>query len=218
MVGRRVRSACGVATLIVLVGGGEGVSVGRGAPPASPLEQALDQKLKSLTAPEGGASPAAPTPEPEELPAAMQAAGDQLVQGKLAEGIAEQQRVLQGLDELLQQLSSARQQSPADGAQSSEVAGVGEASPSEAGTPQAGAGGAGPAMESNPQRTGAETVLTPVQRRRDLATAVWGHLPDRVREQLQQSYRERYLPGYEDLVEQYYEALAEEQARSARQR
>lgn len=215
---RWLQSSRSVAALAGVAVGIAWGSAGNGAPPVSPLEQVLDQKLKALTAPERGREAGRSLPSAEELPAAMQTAGDQLVQGQLAEGIAEQQRVLQGLDELLKQLSSTQQPGPAEGAASTEVAGVGEAAPSETGTPLAGAGGAGPAMESNPQRSGGATVVTPVQRRRDLATSVWGHLPDRVREQLQQSYRERYLPGYEDLVEQYYEALAEEQSRSAGQR
>ena len=38
----------------------------------------------------------------------------------------------------------------------------------------------------------------------------WGHLPDKLREQLQSSLSEQYLPKYERLIEEYYRALAED--------
>lgn len=53
-------------------------------------------------------------------------------------------------------------------------------------------------------------TVADLEHRRNLATAVWGHLPDREREVMLQSYRETFLPGYEDLVEDYYQALAKQ--------
>jgi hypothetical protein len=41
---------------------------------------------------------------------------------------------------------------------------------------------------------------------------VWGHLPARVREQMQSGMAEEFLPKYERLIEQYYQRLAEERA------
>jgi hypothetical protein len=38
---------------------------------------------------------------------------------------------------------------------------------------------------------------------------VWGHLPERLRQQMSQYYRERFMPKYCDLLRQYYAALAE---------
>ena len=46
-------------------------------------------------------------------------------------------------------------------------------------------------------------------KRRSDANDVWGHLPPTVRETLQKSFNERYLPKYEELVRRYYESLAE---------
>ena len=43
-----------------------------------------------------------------------------------------------------------------------------------------------------------------------LTKDVWGHLPPHLREQLLNVYSEKYLPKYEELVRQYYEALAEQ--------
>ncbi len=38
---------------------------------------------------------------------------------------------------------------------------------------------------------------------------VWGHLPDKMRQEVSQYYREQYLPRYNELLKQYYTALAE---------
>lgn len=46
-------------------------------------------------------------------------------------------------------------------------------------------------------------------RRQRIIKDVWGHLPPSVRESMQTSFNERYLPRYEELVKRYYEALAE---------
>ena len=39
---------------------------------------------------------------------------------------------------------------------------------------------------------------------------VWGHLPEKAREQMQNSIDEEFLPKYEKLIEQYYQRLAEQ--------
>jgi len=55
------------------------------------------------------------------------------------------------------------------------------------------------------QRAGAAAVLP----RRRLEVDVWGHLPEKMREQLLSGYGERMLPQYEELVRKFYESLAE---------
>jgi len=42
-----------------------------------------------------------------------------------------------------------------------------------------------------------------------IAKEVWGHLPEKARQEVSQYYREQYLPRYNDLLKQYYTALAE---------
>ena len=49
-------------------------------------------------------------------------------------------------------------------------------------------------------------------RRRNLATSVWGHLPERERDEMLGAFSERFLPAYDELVRQYYEALATQNA------
>ncbi len=38
---------------------------------------------------------------------------------------------------------------------------------------------------------------------------VWGHLPERLRQQMSQYYKEQFMPKYADMLRQYYSALAE---------
>jgi hypothetical protein len=38
----------------------------------------------------------------------------------------------------------------------------------------------------------------------------WGHLPDKMREELQSSLSEQFLPKYERVIEEYYKRLAED--------
>jgi hypothetical protein len=45
---------------------------------------------------------------------------------------------------------------------------------------------------------------------KDLLRRFWGHLPDKLRDQMQASLSEQFLPKYERLIEEYYKRLAEE--------
>jgi hypothetical protein len=44
----------------------------------------------------------------------------------------------------------------------------------------------------------------------DLGREIWGQLPPQLREQLRNTVPERFLPGYEALIESYYRRLAEQ--------
>jgi len=45
-----------------------------------------------------------------------------------------------------------------------------------------------------------------------MVKAIWGQLPERSREQMQQSFSDEFLPKYELEIEQYYRHLSEEQS------
>ncbi len=62
--------------------------------------------------------------------------------------------------------------------------------------------------ESDERTSPATRTIAEEERRLGLATAVWGHLPPKVREQMRSAFSETYLPEYDDLVRRYYEALA----------
>jgi hypothetical protein len=43
----------------------------------------------------------------------------------------------------------------------------------------------------------------------DLYKDVWGHLPERLRQEMDLYYREQFMPRYQELLRQYYSSLAE---------
>ena len=45
---------------------------------------------------------------------------------------------------------------------------------------------------------------------KDVLRRIWGHLPEKMREQMQAQLSEQFLPKYEKLIEEYYKRLAEE--------
>jgi hypothetical protein len=65
--------------------------------------------------------------------------------------------------------------------------------------PKKGAPAAGAAM---PQK--GPTVKVP-----DLYKDIWGHLPERLRQEMDMYYREQFMPRYQELLRQYYSSLAE---------
>jgi hypothetical protein len=48
----------------------------------------------------------------------------------------------------------------------------------------------------------------------EMVKNLWGHLPERSREQMLQSFSDEFLPKYELEIEQYYRRLSEEQEES----
>ena len=71
--------------------------------------------------------------------------------------------------------------------------------------------------EGSDERTESERkAAEEAARKRKLELDVWGHLPPHLREQLLNTYGERMLPKYENLVKQSYEALSEQKDSSPR--
>lgn len=48
----------------------------------------------------------------------------------------------------------------------------------------------------------------------EMVKALWGHLPERSREQMLQTFSDEFLPKYDLEIEQYYRRLSEEQGES----
>jgi hypothetical protein len=45
---------------------------------------------------------------------------------------------------------------------------------------------------------------------KDVLRRIWGHLPDKLRDEMQASLSEQFLPKYERLIEEYYKRLSEQ--------
>jgi hypothetical protein len=67
-----------------------------------------------------------------------------------------------------------------------------------------------PARESVERLGNVDPAAAEAERLQALLKQVWGHLPDRVREQVVNPTVEQFLPKYEELIKDYYKRLAEE--------
>jgi hypothetical protein len=54
-----------------------------------------------------------------------------------------------------------------------------------------------------------KTYEPPLPWEETLNKQVWGHLPERLRQQVSQYYKEQYMPRYQEMLKQYYFSLAE---------
>jgi len=194
-------------------------------------EDDLDRQL--LESLEGGGEPQSPVAIIDRLLENTESARERLAAGTLDEETASIQRqILDDFDALLDQTGSpppsASPPPPQGGAESR--------GDGAEGTPQsAGQTGGQSAEDSRSERNGessddpnaasresaertvaGEETAAERERRLGLATAAWGHLPPKVREQMRSAFSETYLPEYDELVRRYYEALAARRDRQGR--
>ncbi|MBL8849984.1 MAG: hypothetical protein JNG89_09875 [Planctomycetaceae bacterium] len=165
-------------------------------------------------------------PPSSDAPAVSSAASDDLrnlaaetvqlmqqAQAGLADGpLTDDTNTLQaGILERLQQLAElARRQATKSASGQSQASGSRSAAAPNAGDGQGAGGRNDDAAESSEAATGAAEPETGETTATNLATSVWGHLPARQRDRMRSRFSERFLPQYEQLVRQYYEALADE--------
>lgn len=180
-------------------------------PPA--MSRSLDQQLLE------GLAPPKPTPPAAENPSASQSASHPSLAGVVAKmrtvsaAIANrdtsqatqtlQRQIVGDLAALLKQPSQSQPPAgnqPSASEQSKQAApGTGNPTPAQ------------PGQSTTPGSAAESPAGEPVPVRQ-LLTRVWGHLPPKLREQLQASLSEQFLPQYESLIEDYYRRLAEDEA------
>ncbi len=119
-----------------------------------------------------------------------------------------QQQVIRDLEQLIEDLN-----------QPSQDAHPGAAAPAQPGDKSSGAGRIGNGENAGVEQAARESDERPEREATDRAQLaqlpvlwkqIWGHLPPRVRDQMQSAVVEEFLPQYERLIEQYYSRLAEE--------
>jgi hypothetical protein len=199
-------------------------------PPPGSGESEVQGEDELLLSSNGGLSPddhGDPEAMLRELSRLMQQVEQQLRQGDTSRETQQlQQQVIEQLDQWIaafeqqqqqqerqqrQQESSASEESeslaetesPEEGEPSEDDSGEREETagdPSEGGDPAEGEG-------REESRVAGEGEQGPVGRGGD---SIWGHLPERIRQQLQSAAVERFHPKYEDLIEAFYQRLAEE--------
>jgi len=127
-----------------------------------------------------------------------------------------QQDILQELSVVIQQLQQQQkqqQQQPSSGGQKQQQSKPTSKKPSEGGKPQ---GSPSQEPSNKPARDSSDDVRKPEEveaenrELQQMLKEVWGHLPDRVRQQMMNARVEQLLPKYQKLIEEYYKRLAED--------
>jgi hypothetical protein len=121
-----------------------------------------------------------------------------------------QKQIVADLDLLIEQL-----QSQCQAGQCKDGAGKPKPNAKPGGKGQGGKGenrGANqPARDSTGRVGVAQADSAELARMKQMLKQVWGHLPAKVRDQMQSGTIEEFLPKYETLIEAYYSRLAEQQ-------
>ena len=121
-----------------------------------------------------------------------------------------QDRIVADLGELLKQARSrCRQCNPAQGNPSQANSRRPVTQPKQPGTAKK--PGNNPARDSNATPGSAEQRQADIDQIRDILKQLWGDLPQRERERMREPRVEEFLPKYQQLIEEYFKRLAEEQ-------
>jgi hypothetical protein len=146
----------------------------------------------------------------------MREAASRLSQNQLSEAQRLEQEVLKGLQQLTMALwpSNSINGQAADagtqgqsGSRRGQLGSAGTQPGAGTGDPIVGPSRSGPSgIEFGP--TSSNRAVDPKQ----VVGRLWGHLPDRLRHEMQSSFSEQFLPQYERLIEDYYKRLAEERS------
>jgi hypothetical protein len=118
------------------------------------------------------------------------------------------------IDDLARLIEEARKSQCKGGGEGQPKAG--QPNPKKSGDPKAGSNASRkPADDSRPTKSTdrvdtADSAEASATRRRALVKEIWGQLPQRVRERIQNTGDEEFLPKYADVIEDYFERLANE--------
>ncbi|HTN74239.1 MAG TPA: hypothetical protein VL096_03295, partial [Pirellulaceae bacterium] len=126
-----------------------------------------------------------------------------------------QKQILRDLDQLLEQTKKQCQNGQCQpGAKSSSPSSQSQGGQKPMPGSEPGEASNKPATDSTDElRKSGEAKVAEAAAMDQLVKEVWGHLPEKVRSQMQNVGVEQFLPKYEKLIEDYYKRLAEEQSR-----
>jgi hypothetical protein len=150
------------------------------------------------------------------LGAQMRKAADELQRRQLARAQQTEQTLLKGLNDLQSSFSNvalpkASNTNSSNATQDAPGKSSNSASPRNSAAGPAGSEAA-PGSFPSVGRPASASPLAGTQA--TAAGRLWGHLPDQTQQALQSAANERFLPGYERLIEAYYKRLAHEGPRS----
>lgn len=190
----------------------------------SKTDEALRKRLapkSEITPPKAASDEQAPTEESnplERVVAGMRSASERIGQQDTGEQTrAIQEQVIRDLDKLIEQAKQQRKNPPPPRSPPSPRDQRQQRQPMpDASDQQEQAGNANSQKDRRQPEDSTERAdqgsdrERERQRRQRFSIDVWGHLPPKLRQQLLNTYSDKVLPQYEDLVRRYYEALSEQ--------
>jgi hypothetical protein len=146
---------------------------------------------------------------------AMQKVEGRLGAGDTSDGTQSLQRqIIDALAKLIERNSKSN--SSSRGASSSQSKSASSRSGESPAGSQAAAGasdpGNSPARDSTNRLGQAESQEARRRQMEALFKQAWGHLPERIRDEMESAASERFLPKYEKIIEEYFRRLANENA------
>ena len=143
----------------------------------------------------------------------MRRAESRLARGETPEETLRlQEKIVTDLAALIKQAQQQKQQSQSQSSKPSPPSRRSQVKQPKPGQkPKAGSGDANskkPARDSTDRLGNAEAAAAERQELQDRIKDLWGHLPERAREQMLQSTSDKFLPKYEVLIEKYFRRLA----------
>lgn len=172
---------------------------------SKPAAKPLDRRLQQAAGEDIGMSSAEGDPLLNQVVDAMQDAEEQLASGNSAGAASSaQQHALANLDAMIAQVTE--KQSQCSGGQCKK--------PSDKSADQPGSKGSGSKPRNAPTTSSTTEVETAAgEATGQLINDLWGHLPQRQREEILQPLGEEFLPEYAAEIEAYFRALADPERR-----
>jgi len=178
-------------------------------PPESDLPNKDQQLLDDIPPPDSTAKPAGEdlgSPGEEDpingILAQMEASRQRLQQGDTSQSTVELQRKI--ADDLAELIARMRRQQPRSSPSQSQAS-SGANQSQNVGNPS-----------DHPPRDG-DTTADVAPPEAPVGRAIWGHLPKKVRQQINDSAIDEFLPSFEEMIEAYYRRLATEPEKMQRQ-
>ncbi len=184
----------------------------RDLPAAAPAGQMPEDTPAEPDAESPAADPDEATHPLAQVGQRMRQAQHQLGQRQVGEATqAIQQRIVADLEQLLRQMNRRKQGGGSSSQESPEqqASRRSQTQPNSGGQPGGngqGAADSGPARDSTDQLR-QQTPEQAAAERQELLKDLWGHLPERVREQMLQASMDQFLPKYQLLLEEYFKRL-----------
>ncbi|NOY43065.1 MAG: hypothetical protein GXP26_14675 [Planctomycetes bacterium] len=175
------------------------------------LVMRMSRSAKQQSAIAGQLSDAVSLARERGVQATMRTASDNLGNQQFGQALSLQQRTIENLQEMRGRLAGKQSGDKRQNAMNTQGNEKGEEG-SQAGTQQQPDGnvaaGTNPKESVDPSGSKPATPATD-KIAEDLVQDLWGHLPERQREQILQPLREEFLPKYAPEIEAYFRALAE---------